>query len=139
MVDSENFSLIFASDLAMVLLVRADDSGCAMPTVGLREIGPPRRPFLHHTFLTEADQAAERLGRDANFLWTAFGPTNVKIHRMTATMELGDVQVALDLGPRVDTHAMPVEQRVRHAIATARAYVRWNCVDEALGLLLSAE
>jgi len=90
-------------------------------------------------FLTEADQAARRLGRDANYLWTAFGPTNVKIHRVTAAMELGDVQVAVDLGPRVDTRSLPTERRVRHAIETARAYVRWNRVDEALAVLLAAE
>jgi transcriptional regulator with XRE-family HTH domain len=90
-------------------------------------------------FLSEADQAATRLGQDANYLWTAFGPTNVKIHRVTAAMELGDVQVAVDLGPRIDTHALPIERRVRHAIETARAYVRWNRVDDALALLLRAE
>jgi len=39
MVDSENVSILSASDLAMVLLVRADDSGRSMPTVRPREIG----------------------------------------------------------------------------------------------------
>jgi hypothetical protein len=92
-----------------------------------------------NTFLAEADEAASRLGRDGNHLWTAFGPTNVKIHRVTAAVELGDVQVAIDLGPRVDTRMLPVERRVRHSIETARAYVRWNRTDEALALLLDAE
>ena len=55
-------------------------------------------------------------------MWTAFGPTNVAIHRMTAAMELGDVQVAVDLAPRIDASALPTERRVRHAIETARAY-----------------
>lgn len=91
------------------------------------------------TFLSEADQAATRLGQDANYLWTAFGPTNVKIHRVTTAMELGDLQVAVDHGPRIDTHALPTERRVRHAIETARAYVRWNRVDDALAVLLRAE
>ncbi|WP_431423294.1 helix-turn-helix domain-containing protein [Actinokineospora sp.] len=91
------------------------------------------------TFLSEADMAAKRLGHDANHLWTAFGPTNVAIHRVTAAMELGDVQVAVDLGPRVDTRDLPVERRVRHAIETARAFVRWNRADDALVLLLDAE
>ncbi|WP_211346717.1 helix-turn-helix domain-containing protein [Actinokineospora cianjurensis] len=90
-------------------------------------------------FLTEADEAATRLGIDANHLWTAFGPTNVAIHRMTTAMELGDVQVAVDLGPRIDTGALPTERRVRHAIETARAYVRWNRIDDALTMLLRAE
>jgi transcriptional regulator with XRE-family HTH domain len=92
-----------------------------------------------NTFLSEADEAASRLGQDANHLWTAFGPTNVKIHRVTAAVELGDVQVAIDLGPHVDTRGLPVERRVRHSIETARAYVRWNRTDDALALLLDAE
>ncbi|MDA3644328.1 helix-turn-helix domain-containing protein [Saccharopolyspora indica] len=90
-------------------------------------------------FLAEADQAATRLGHDANHVWTAFGPTNVNIHRVTAAMELGDVQVAVDIGPRIDTSALPIERRVRHAIETARAYVRWNRTDDALALLLETE
>jgi len=39
MVDSENVSILSTSDLAMVLLVRTDDSARAMPTVRPREIG----------------------------------------------------------------------------------------------------
>ena len=44
-------------------------------------------------FLAEAQDAANRLGRDANVMWTAFGPTNVVIHRVSTAMELGDVQL----------------------------------------------
>lgn len=90
-------------------------------------------------FLDEADESASRLGRDANAMWTAFGPTNVAIHRMTAAMELGDVQVALDLAPRIDATPLPIERRVRHAIETARAYIARNRRDDALGVLLDAE
>ena len=90
-------------------------------------------------FLTEAQESANRLGRDANAMWTAFGPTNVAIHRMTAAMELGDVQIAVDLGPRVDASGLPIERRVRHAIETARAYSARNRRDDALGVMLEAE
>jgi len=58
------------------------------------------------------------LGQDGNHLWTAFGPTNVAIHRVASAMDLGDVQVAVDLGPRIDTSNLPVERRVRHAMET---------------------
>jgi hypothetical protein len=34
------------------------------------------------TFLAAADESAKRLGRVANHLWAAFGPTNVAIHRV---------------------------------------------------------
>ncbi|GLY08610.1 helix-turn-helix transcriptional regulator [Actinoplanes sp. NBRC 101535] len=91
------------------------------------------------TFLTSADEAAQRLGEDANHLWTAFGPTNVTIHRVATAGELGNVQVAVDLGPRVNTTALPMERRVRHALEVSRAYSSWNRQDEALSTLLDAE
>lgn len=75
--------------------------------------------------------AAGQLGADANHLWTAFGPTNVAIHRVATAAELGDLQVAIDLGPRVDTAGLPMERRVRHALEVSRAYSSWNRVDDA--------
>ncbi|MDM4720367.1 helix-turn-helix transcriptional regulator [Micromonospora sp. WMMA1363] len=91
------------------------------------------------SFLNEADQAARRLGHDANHLWTAFGPTNVAIHRVTTAMDLDDVQVAIDLGPRIDTTGLPVERQARHALETARALSAWNRTDEAMAVVLAAE
>ncbi|MGY3515090.1 helix-turn-helix domain-containing protein [Micromonospora sp. PTRAS2] len=91
------------------------------------------------TFLAAADQAAGQLGADANHLWTAFGPTNVAIHRVATAAELGDLQVAIDLGPRVDTTGLPMERRVRHALEVARAYSSWNRIDDAQAALLDAE
>jgi tetratricopeptide (TPR) repeat protein len=91
------------------------------------------------TFLAEADDSARRLGADANHLWTAFGPTNVAIHRVSTAVELGDLQVAVDLGPRVDVSPLPVERRIRHRIEVARAYSAWNRREEALTILLDAE
>lgn len=96
-------------------------------------------PVTTRAFLAEADQAATRLGEDANHLWTAFGPTNVAIHRVATAAELGDLQVAIDLGPRVDTTALPMERRVRHALEVARAYSSWNRTDDAQAALLDAE
>lgn len=90
-------------------------------------------------FLAEADKAAERLGQDANHMWTAFGPTNVAIHRISTAMELGDVQVAADQGPRVDSSTLPLERRVRHTLEVARAYSAQNRTDDALALVLDAE
>jgi hypothetical protein len=90
-------------------------------------------------YLAEADQCARRLGTDANHLWTAFGPTNVAIHRVATAMDLGDVQVAIDLGPQLDTSSLPTERRVRHAMETARALSAWNRTDEALSMLLDSE
>jgi len=90
-------------------------------------------------FLDEAETAARHLGTDQNRLWTAFGPTNVAIHRVSTAMELGDVQVAVDIGPGVNTSAIPPERRVRHALEVARALSHVNQRDEALATVLDAE
>jgi len=90
-------------------------------------------------FLNEADETARTLGGDANHLWTAFGPTNVAIHRVATSMDLGDVQVAMETASQVDTRPLPVERRVRHAMETARAFTARNRNDEALSILLGAE
>ena len=56
-----------------------------------------------------------------------------------------DVGVPLDISNErfaevyFDVLHHPVERRVRHAIETARAYARWNRIDEALDALLTAE
>jgi transcriptional regulator with XRE-family HTH domain len=92
-----------------------------------------------NAFLAAADKAAQRLGYDGNHMWTAFGPTNVAIHRVAAAVDLGDVQVAIELAPRVDTTALPVERRVRHSMELARALSSWNRTDQALTVLLDAE
>lgn len=92
-----------------------------------------------HAYLQEAEDAAQRLRCDANHLWTAFGPTNVAIHRVATAGELGDIQIAADLGQRIDTGGLPVERRVRHSLEVARALSAWNRTDEALTSLLDAE
>ncbi|MEV5678957.1 helix-turn-helix domain-containing protein [Streptomyces sp. NPDC052179] len=89
--------------------------------------------------LGRADQAAQRLGADSNELWTAFGPTNVAIHTVATAGELGDHQIAADLGQRVDTSGLPVERQVRHHLEIARALAARNRGDEALEILLQAE
>ncbi|MGP3912114.1 helix-turn-helix domain-containing protein [Nonomuraea sp. 10N515B] len=90
-------------------------------------------------FVAEAEVSAARLGRDANYVWTAFGPTNVRIHEVATAIELGDIQVAVDLGPRLDTSGLPIERRARHGLAVAHALSLWNRTDDALAALLEAE
>lgn len=90
-------------------------------------------------YLAEAEGAAQRLVVDANHLWTAFGPTNVAIHRVNTAMELGDVQVALDIGPSLDTGKLPAERRVRHLLDVARAYNQTGRTEAAVAAVLNAE
>jgi tetratricopeptide (TPR) repeat protein len=90
-------------------------------------------------YLLEADSAAQRLGTDSNHLWTAFGPTNVAIHRVNTAMELGDVQTALDSGLSLNTDKVPAERQVRYLLDIARAYSLTGNRDEALRTTLTAE
>lgn len=90
-------------------------------------------------FLREAETTATRLGADANHMWTAFGPTNVAIHKVATAGELGDFQIASDLGAQIDTSGLPVERRVRHDLEVARALTARNRTDEALAVVLDAE
>jgi transcriptional regulator with XRE-family HTH domain len=57
--------------------------------------------------LDRADRLAGLLGEDANHAWTAFGPTNVAIHRVSVAAELGDAGEALRAAQSVDTQALP--------------------------------
>jgi hypothetical protein len=53
--------------------------------------------------LREAGQLADRLGDDRNDHWTAFGPTNVRIHAASAAVELGDPGEATIHGETVES------------------------------------
>jgi transcriptional regulator with XRE-family HTH domain len=57
--------------------------------------------------LDAAGILAEAVGCDANEYRTAFGPTNVLLHRLAAAVALGDFDNALELGDRIDTSGMP--------------------------------
>lgn len=60
-----------------------------------------------HARLDSAQQMADLLSHDGNFAWTAFGPTNVLIHRATVASELGDPHRVLETAAMVDAEALP--------------------------------
>jgi len=90
-------------------------------------------------FLQETHVSAERLGADCKPHVDSIRKTNVAIHEVNTAMELGDVQIALDVGPGLDTSGLPTERRVRHALELARAYSARNRRDEGLDIVLDAE
>jgi hypothetical protein len=53
--------------------------------------------------------------------------------------ELGDMQIAVDLGPEIDTSGLPTERRTRHNLEVARALSAHNRMDDALAKILEAE
>lgn len=78
-----------------------------------------------HELLGEADDAARRLGRDANHRWTAFGPLNVTLHRVNVAVTLGDAGTAIDLARSLDPGAITVtERKAVLLIDTARAFLQ---------------
>jgi hypothetical protein len=57
--------------------------------------------------LDRAADLARMLGDDGNHAWTAFGPTNVAIHRVSVAAELGDPAGALAAAGDVDIDRLP--------------------------------
>src|SRR4051794_32054342 len=91
------------------------------------------------TLLAAAERAATRLGRDANYWHTSFGPTNVQLHRVAASLDLGDVAWVVEHGSRVDASHLPAERSVAHQVDVARAYSYLARDEDALAQLLDAE
>lgn len=65
--------------------------------------------------LNRADRLAQLLGEDGNHLWTAFGPTNVALHRVSVAAELGDAGEALRAATEIETDRFPEGLRSRRA------------------------
>lgn len=90
-------------------------------------------------FLTLADGAAERQGRDANHCWTWFGPTNTAMHQVSVAVELGRLDEAARLAAVVPMTGLPRERKVRHTLERARLADLLERPDEAVDHLLDAE
>ena len=65
--------------------------------------------------LDRADSLSGLLGEDANHAWTAFGPTNVLLHRVSVATELGDAGEALRVAADVDPAQLPERLASRRA------------------------
>ncbi|MDA2809048.1 helix-turn-helix transcriptional regulator [Nocardiopsis sp. RSe5-2] len=90
--------------------------------------------------LEEAEDAGRRLGGDHNYQWTAFGPTNVLLHRVNAAVELGDAGSAIDYARRIDLDNIDVtERKAMLFVDASRAYSQWGKLDKAYQALATAE
>ncbi|MEU3741935.1 helix-turn-helix transcriptional regulator [Streptomyces sp. NPDC032198] len=90
-----------------------------------------RNRALADHMIGKAQEAADRLGSDANEMWTSFGPANVNIHRLALALEFEDVLLAVDIAPQVRTAGLPVERRARARLDAARANAEAGQIDEA--------
>ncbi|WP_239647274.1 helix-turn-helix domain-containing protein [Nocardiopsis baichengensis] len=92
------------------------------------------------TLLDEAEDAGRKLGGDHNYQWTAFGPTNVLLHRVNAAVELGDAGSAIDYARRIDLDNVDVtERKAMLFVDASRAYSQWGKLDKAYQALATAE
>ena len=93
-----------------------------------------------HELLDEADGAAQRLGADGNLRWTAFGPTNARLHRVNVAVTLGDAGTAVDVARGIDLSTITVtERKATLLIDTARAFLQWGRHEKAYIALRAAE
>jgi transcriptional regulator with XRE-family HTH domain len=92
--------------------------------------------------LRAADEAADRLGCDANHYWTVFGPTNVALHRAAAAVDLGEHGIAVATHEKLRPdgfNALLPERRAHHLVDMSRAYTQTGNVEKAGELLLEAD
>lgn len=88
--------------------------------------------------LAIADRVADRTG-ETNSFHTAFGRTNVLMHRATAAVEGLDYRQAIQIGSQVDPRQSPsVERRVAHHVNIAHAYMSTKNPVAALAELEAA-
>jgi hypothetical protein len=92
-----------------------------------------------YELLAEAEDSGARLGDDRNLRWTAFGPTNARLHRINIAVTL-DAGTALDVARTVDLNKVTVtERRAAFFVDTARAFLQCRKDDKALLSLRAAE
>ncbi|MEU8059262.1 helix-turn-helix domain-containing protein [Microbispora bryophytorum] len=94
------------------------------------------------SFLQEARRAAETVGEDRNDFWTAFGPTNVTIHEVSAAVEYGDAREAIDKAKSLNLADLApglVGRRAQVQLDLARAYALQRKDAASVNMLLEAE
>ncbi|GAA4621011.1 helix-turn-helix transcriptional regulator [Actinoallomurus vinaceus] len=92
--------------------------------------------------LRTARRIAEQVGNDRNDFWSAFGPTNVVIHEVSAAVAFGDAKLALSRGEPLDVRRLGPGLRGRRAqvlLDIARAHGQQRKDAAAVHTLLKAE
>jgi len=92
--------------------------------------------------LAVAGRVADRLGQDRNDHWTAFGPTNVRIHQVSTAVAFGDAAAAVETGESLDLQRLPAGlggRRSQVRLDLARAYAQQRHDAAAVNMLLAAE
>ncbi|MFD7016170.1 helix-turn-helix domain-containing protein [Streptomyces sp. NPDC059928] len=89
--------------------------------------------------LNEAERIAETTGEAVNVHWLAFGPTNVKVHRVSVLAELDEYgQAAQTARGLTIPKDWPASRRSHHYAEVARAQMWTGDLDESFRNLLKA-
>jgi hypothetical protein len=101
-----------------------------------------KRGAVARALLAEGAGVAAQLGRDGNERYTAFGPTNVALHRVAVMADLGDGGAAIEATQEVGPDGLarlPRERQANFHIDVARGYALARRREEAVSALLDAE
>ncbi|MFC4336606.1 helix-turn-helix domain-containing protein [Salininema proteolyticum] len=91
--------------------------------------------------LSSAEKAAQRLGGDADYYWTSFGPTNVELHKVAAHIELGEGHAAVQTAEKIPPQALDnlvAERRAHHHLDLSRACLQTGDMERAKANILTA-
>jgi transcriptional regulator with XRE-family HTH domain len=97
---------------------------------------------LARELLAEGQSVADQLGRDGNERFTAFGPTNVRLHQVSVLADLGDGSGAVAAARRISPDGLgqlPKERRANCYLDVARIHVEMGQRDDAVRVLLDAD
>lgn len=95
------------------------------------------RPDDAYGYSSEAEEVAHHMS-DGVYDGTAFGPTSVRIHRLSLDIELGEIGSALATAEWVPPAMVPAERRSHFYIDIARAYAETGRRDDAVASLQEA-
>ncbi|GIH06297.1 hypothetical protein Rhe02_43640 [Rhizocola hellebori] len=89
--------------------------------------------------LTDAARAAKTLGAERNFGWTAFGASNVSLHRLDVLLQLAEPAAALQVSAAIDPTAIFLPERLAaYHVGSARALQAIAQPAAAVGALKKA-
>jgi transcriptional regulator with XRE-family HTH domain len=97
---------------------------------------------LSREFNGEAATAARLLGGDRNEQYSAFGPTNVMLHRVSALADMREGGRVVETARQISKNqlaVLPCERRASHLLDVARGFNQWGRRDDAVTLLLHAD
>ncbi|MFI1869701.1 XRE family transcriptional regulator [Streptomyces jumonjinensis] len=92
--------------------------------------------------LDQAAEHADRLGRDDNLMWTSFGPTNVRLYRVAAAVQLSEGDRAVSAADDIPAEALaglPRERRAHLLTDRAHGEMQAGLRGRAVDTLIDAE